>query len=105
MNRVDLFLYLAAAVVGVLSTARLTRLLTLDSWPPVVWVRIKWQALTDDGPWSDLVTCPYCAAPWFALPVLLWGVLSDLHWSWWMFNGWLAAAYLASVFVVRESSK
>ncbi len=86
-----------------LSVARLTRLVTVDSWPPVVWLRIKWDTLTNDGPWSDLVHCPYCAAPWLALPVIGWAFLSDLHWTWWLFNGWLALAYVAAMIVARDA--
>lgn len=98
------FVVVVAALVGILSVARLTRLVTIDTYPPVVWVRTTWDKITHDGPWSDLVHCPYCIAPYAAVPVLAWGYLSDLHWSWWIFNGWLALAYAASVFVVRESN-
>jgi len=94
-------LVLGAVVVGVISVARLTRLLVIDSYPPVAWVRNKWREITNDGPWSELVDCPYCAAPWFALPILAWAYLSDLHASWWIFNGWLAAAYVAAYIVDR----
>lgn len=104
MIDVDWLLVVSAVLVAALSTARLTRLLTLDSYPPVAWVRTKWAEITNDGPWYDLVECPYCAAPWFALVVGGWGVLSDLHWTWWAFNGWLALAYIAAIIVVRESS-
>lgn len=97
------FVVVAAVLVAILSTARLTRLLTVDTYPPVVWLRTKWDTVTHDGDWSDLVHCPYCAAPWFGAVILGWGYLSDLHVTWWLFNGWLAIAYLAAVFVVRES--
>jgi hypothetical protein len=93
---------LAAVVVGVVSVARLTRLLTQDTYPPAAWVRAKWSALTNDGPWSDLVTCPYCAAPYITAAVLAWGLLSDFHVSWWIVNGWLAASYAAAMVVVRD---
>lgn len=94
---------LAAAVVAVLSVARLTRLITSDTYPPAAWVRDRWARLTHDGPWSELVTCPFCAAPYIAAAVLAWGVLSGPHWTWWAFNGWLALSYLASMVVVRDT--
>lgn len=98
-------LYSAAVLVGVISIARLTRLLTEDSWPPVVWIRIKFSAFVERrglDEWGELTTCPYCAAPWITLPILVWAVWSDLHWSWWIFNGWLAIAYIAAMIVAKD---
>lgn len=92
-----------ATVVGVLGTARLTRLVVDDSYPPAAWLRDRWRRLTRDGPWAELVDCAFCAAPYIAAPNLAWAVLSDLHWSWWLVNGWLAAAYSASMIVVRDT--
>jgi len=92
-------LILGAVVVGVLSVARLTRLLVIDSYPPAAWVRNKWREITKDGPWAALVDCPYCAAPWFTLVVLGWAYLSQLSDLWWIVNGWLAASYIAAWFV------
>lgn len=98
----DALFVLFASVVGVLSTARLTRLLTQDTYPPVAWVRAQWGRITNDGPWYDLVTCPYCAAPYFAAAVLAWGLLTDFQTAWWVVNGWLAASYLAAMIVARD---
>jgi hypothetical protein len=99
---VEIVVIFAAVVIGTLSVARLTRLLTQDSFPPSAWLRSKWDAVTNDGPWSTLVHCHFCFAPWAAVPVILWGWLSDLHISWWLFNGWLAIAYLAALVVERD---
>lgn len=90
------FVLIAAAVVGVLSTGRLTRLITEDGWPPAAWFRTKWDAKFEKGGWGVLVHCPWCAAPYFAAVVMAWGWLSNLHWSWWAFNGWLALSYAGS---------
>jgi len=92
----------AAVVVGILSVARLTRLVTQDSFPPAVWLRVKWDDITDGSGWNTLLHCHWCLAPWLTIPVGLWGWLTDLHWSWWAFNGWLAAAYVASMVVERD---
>lgn len=97
--------WVVAGVVGVLSAARLTRLLVADEFPPVVWFRIKWDEATKDGSWSKLVHCPWCAAPYFSAIVLAWALLSGLHWTWWVFNGWLAGAYLASMVVFHDEGK
>jgi hypothetical protein len=39
---------------------------------------------------------------WVTIPVGLWGWLSALHVSWWVFNGWLAIAYVAAMVVERD---
>ena len=92
-----------AIVVAALSVARLTRLITQDTYPPVAWLRNQWSRLTRDGEWSELVTCPFCAAPYIAAVILAWGLLSGPHWTWWAFNGWLALAYVGSMIVVRDT--
>lgn len=105
------FVLIAAVIVGVIGVARLTRLLVIDTWPPVVSIRMWWYRRTmvkdgpdkgDEGPWFALVSCPYCAAPYIAAVIMAWALLTDLHWSWWVFNGWLAASYLASIIVVKD---
>lgn len=92
-----------AIVVAALSIARLTRLITQDIYPPVAWLRAKWAGLTHDGEWAELVTCPFCAAPYIAAVILAWGWFSGPHWTWWAFNGWLAFAYVGSMIVVRDT--
>lgn len=96
------FVYVAAAVVGILSAGRLVRLFVEDSYPPSIWLRTKWDTITHDGPWSKLAHCPWCAGPYPAAAILAWGYLSDLHWSWWLFNGWLAGSYVASWIVFHD---
>ena len=92
-----------AALVGILSSARLTRLLTQDVWPPVVWLRIKWDDWTEDyGDWNKLFHCHWCMGPWTTAVIGAWGWASNLHWTWWAFNIWLAAAYLNSMIVERD---
>lgn len=93
----------AAVLVGVLASARLTRLLVLDDYPPSIWLRERWHAHTNES-WGDLVDCVYCASPWVTLPVLMTGVLSGLHPIWWLVAGWLAAAYVASMIVAYDGS-
>lgn len=99
----------AAALITVLSAARLTRLLVADHWPPVLWFKTKWDAWTDRSErrkgWWVLFSCPWCLAPWMTLVVGLWAVLSGLHWTWWAVNGWLALAYLAAMVVYHDEGK
>ncbi len=96
------FEWVAIAVVSILSTARLTRLLTWDKYPPVAWLRWKWTNLTNDGDWSELATCGYCASMYFAPAVLLSGYFTDFHLIWWLVNGSLATAYAAAVFMAND---
>ena len=91
-----------AAVVAVIGTARLTRLLTEDTWPPVAWLRERWFERTNGTGWEELFVCPFCMAPYLAVVTVAWGWASDLHWSWWLFYGWLSLAYLASMVVARD---
>ena len=92
----------AAASVGVVAAARLTRLVTKDHWPPMSWARRKYVELTNDSEWSVLAECPFCVAPYIVAADLAWAARSDLDRTWWMVNGWLAASYAASWIVVRD---
>lgn len=99
---IEIAMYALAVGVGILSVGRLTRLITQDSFPPVVWLRMKWDAKTEGGGWNLLLHCHWCLAPWLVLPIGAWALLTDFHWSWWLFNGWLAIAYLTSMIVERD---
>ena len=92
----------AAASVGVVAAARLTRLVTKDHWPPMAAVHRKYVEVTGDSEWSVLAECPFCVAPYVVAADLAWAVNSDLDKKWWMVNGWLAASYAASWIVVRD---
>jgi len=54
-------------------------------------------------PWWDLVGCAFCFAPWVTAVNLAWYLLTDGQTAWWVVNGWLAAAYLAAMIVVRDT--
>lgn len=94
-----------AVIVWIVSSARVTRLLTQDSFPPVVWFRMKWDDKTDgtrwDG-WNVLFHCHWCLSFWVTAAIGAWGYLSNLHWSWWILNAALAASYLAAMTVERD---
>jgi hypothetical protein len=92
----------AAAAVGVVSAARLTRLVTKDHWPPMSFVRRKYVEMTEGSEWSVLAECPFCVAPYVVAADLAWALKSDLGKNWWVANGWLAASYAASLIVVRD---
>ena len=100
------FLHVVAAIVGVVAAARITRLIVNDSFPPIVWLRMKWDDATakdgKEGSWTLLAHCPWCAAPYVSAIILAWALLSHLHWTWWVFNGWMAGSYAASWIVFHD---
>lgn len=85
-----------AVLVWIGSSARLTRLLTQDSFPPVVRVRMAWDVKTEGSPWNDLAHCHWCLAPWVVAVMGAWGYFTSLHWSWWVASVWLTVAYATS---------
>lgn len=102
---VEIVVWILAFVVGTLSAGRITRLLTQDTFPPVVWFRMKWDDLTDDSDWNKLFHCHWCLSFWIVVPIALWGWLSNLHTSWWVFNVIMAAAYVTPMIVERDEKE
>ena len=98
----SVFFWIAVTAVSIVSTARLTRLVTFDKFPPVRWVRDKYIDATDGSDWQLLAFCPYCAGFWVAIAVVLPGYFSDWHAVWWLVNGILAVSYLAAMVMVHD---
>lgn len=102
----DLVYLLLAAGVAVFGVGRLSRVLTVDLFPPAAWVRMKWSALTRDGDWSLLARCFWCATPWIMAVAIGWFWVGTLVvWigiAWWIFWGWLALAYIATIIIARD---
>lgn len=99
---VEITLWIVAFIVGSLSAGRITRLFTADTFPPIVWLRIKWDDKTDGNSWNPLLHCHWCFSMWVVVPIGLWAWLSNLHPSWWVFNTIMAAAYVAPMIVERD---
>lgn len=93
--------WITAVIVGVMSVARTARLITWDALPPAVWFRETAEAKMGEK-WGKLVTCPYCVAPYLTAGMIAWAYLSDLHWTWWLANGWWAASYAAAIVVAYD---
>ena len=95
-------------IIGVLSVARMTRLVTHDTWPPMEWLRPRIAARL--GSWAELVVCPFCAAPylmagqfaWFTLTYLQGETSTVFVWGWLIPNTWFALSYLASTYVAYD---
>lgn len=102
MSATDLAVYVAAFLVGTLAVGRVTRLVVFDSWPPVAFIRRKWDAFTNTSDWNLLLHCQYCLAPYFAAADVGWAYLADLHWSWWFVNLIFAASYTAAMVVTWD---
>lgn len=96
------FHWIAVAVVVVLSSARLTRLVMFDAFPPVKWLRDLYADATDGTGWQLIAFCAYCASFWVTLAVVLSGYYSDWHTVWWIVNGSLGASYLAAITVTFD---
>lgn len=105
------FYWVAVVATTIISAARITRLATVDKFPPAVWVREKWAALTVDTGWIWLFYCGYCFSFWATWLVITTGLLAGVYtpaaypatevWTqaWWVVNGVLAASYIAAVFM------
>lgn len=119
MNLSTSVYWVAVSLVVVLSSARLTRLATFDVFPPIKWVRDKYEKLTAGSDWQMLALCGYCASFWVTLVVVLWarqaGVLEQTPttqgvWDgsmsgesvWWLVNGVFAASYLAAIVMAND---
>jgi hypothetical protein len=104
---VDLTL-IVAFLIGVLGTARVTRLIAEDDYPPALWLRELWIVKVCKGnAWSKLIECPFCLSPYIGAVNLGFAWLSingdsTLDWWWWIPNLWLAGAYLAASYVARD---
>jgi len=51
-------------VVYLLAAARITRLITHDSLPPLARLRDHVIDRWGDNPWSELAVCPWCMGVW-----------------------------------------
>lgn len=105
------FEWIAVAVVVVLSSARLTRLVTFDHFPPIKWLREKYATATDGSDWQLLAYCGYCASFWVTLAVVIWADLAGVFdgrtaWGtdgdlatpiWFLVNGIFGGSYLAAI--------
>lgn len=96
------FEWVAAMFVAVVCTARITRLITFDLFPPMVWLRGLWEKITRNGDWALLFFCGYCMGFWVACANVAWAYLSDFSTAWWIFNSAWTVAYLAPILMVHD---
>ncbi len=112
------FYWIAVVATTVLSAARLSRLLVIDKFPPIKFVRDWYEDKTDGSNWQWLAMCAFCMSPWVTVFVFGSGILADVYgpgdepagdsapWFlvWWLFNGWMAMSYLAASYVARDGA-
>lgn len=110
------FYWLAVALTTVVSASRLTRLATVDKFPPVKSLRTRYENATDGSDWQWLTMCGYCFSFWATVLIVAWGWLSGVYGFsrsesatvseqvWWLFNGTFAASYLAAVFMAYDGA-
>lgn len=107
--------WIAVVAVVVMGTARVTRLVTFDHFPPVKWARNKFAEATDGSDWQLLAFCGYCASFWIAGVVVGWAVLAGVldgpvdvggmalgEKVWWLLFGTLGASYAAAMVMARD---
>lgn len=93
-----------AILVGVLSVGRTARFLIFDDFPPMALLRKASQKfLAHRAPrWLGITECPFCIAPYLVAGQIAWAYYSNLHWTWWLANGWWAASYAAAILVAYD---
>lgn len=101
-----------ALAVLVLGVGRLARVVVFDSFPPAAWVRQKWSDWTakhGHDEWTILLFCWWCFTPWLMAFALGWFTLTFVAtwvaWTWWIFWGWLALSYVASMVIARDEPR
>ena len=109
------FYWVAVILVTIVSAARLTRLATVDKFPPVKAVRNWYEDKTDGSDWQWLTLCGYCFSFWAVLFVMIWGDLAGVYSSaqdtslsaqaWWAFNLAFAIAYLAAMVMAYDGTE
>lgn len=93
--------YILAFALGIFGSARLTRLITQDIFPPTAAIR-DW--IGDHWPekWALLFHCHWCFGFWANLINLTAGWFSDLHPLWWFANLAFAGSYFTSWIVNND---
>lgn len=99
-------LLILSIIIGVVSVARMARLLVYDDFPPVEWLRVQAAARLPEK-WQPLVECQFCLSPYLSAGQFAWAyLLWDTPWFFW---GWLvphgvwAGSYLAAMLVAYDT--
>lgn len=99
---------IAVVLVGILSVARTARLIGFDEYPPMEWLRDRWDERYGTEGWGKLIHCPFCSAPYLAAGMTLWAWLTFRYGNefaeavWWTLNGVWGLSYVASILVAYD---
>lgn len=102
------FLMVLAILTVILGSGRLTRVLVYDDFPPAIALRMAWDRMTNDGPWTKLAHCWWCASFWvtlFCIGWFMWGQIDGwafLNVAWWIVWGGLGLSYVAAIIIARD---
>ena len=108
LSELSTFQIIAAVAIGVISVARTARLIVWDEYPPMVWLRMKWDERIGEEGWGKLIHCQFCATPYLAVGMALWFWLAFAHGGdvaqgiWWWVNGVWAGSYVAAIVVAYD---
>lgn len=101
-----------AIIIGVLSVARTARLIVWDEYPPMIWLRTKWDERIGEEGWGKLIHCQFCATPYLAVGMFVWAAVAferfaptDLWsatWWWFVVNGVWGLSYLSAMIVAYD---
>ncbi len=103
-------IYFLAFLLATIATARLTRAIVFDDFPPSQWVRDRWDDKTHDSGWNELFHCGYCMGIWVGLPVTALTVAAIEGWdvfaSWQgvilALFAWMGVSYVAGIIVASD---
>lgn len=76
-------------------TGRASRAMDQSEW--------EGRAAVDPHRVAFLLTCPWCASPYVAAPIVAWTVLADPGRLWWIVCGTAAASAVASFLATKAS--
>lgn len=102
MNHFEIIM---AAIVGTVASARVGRFIGFDTYPPIAWLRAKWDDHTSNSGWNKLVHCGYCSTPYIVAADGSWGYFTHgahMQLAWWLANGFLAASYAAALVIAYD---
>lgn len=100
-------LVVAAVIVAAFGIGRVIRLVTVDDFPPSVWVRSRWNRLVNGSTWTKVFGCLWCFSPYITAVCMGWFFLGLFVWSpllvaWWVLWGFAGLSYVASMIVRRD---
>lgn len=104
--------WIAVSLVIITASARVTRLITVDMFPPIAALRDTFENSTNGTVWEPLTKCGYCFSFWATSSVVASAAFSGvLTWEplwawmepgWWLLFGTLGASYLAAIMMAKD---